>query len=117
MASARIPKFAWRPGEEFSAEIWLFNDTPNSLPAGRVAAQIVCAGRAIDVLDWKHPGTAANRHLSGPTLRCSLPDGADRFVLRVALDGRPDAASEYVLPLLAETRAPAIPPGIAPLNL
>ncbi len=102
MASARIPKFSWKPGEIFSAELWLLNDSPQAVPAGRITAFIECNGRSVEVHDWRHAGTAPNRHLRGPELRFSLPVGARRFTLRLVVEGGPTQGSEYPLPFAPE---------------
>lgn len=101
MASARIPKFAWSEGEAFEAELWLLNDSPAPLPAGRVTARLIIGGRESSVLEWEHPAAAANRHVRGPNLRATLPagTGAGRFTLRLDVAGMPRRGSEYPLPL------------------
>jgi len=103
MASAQVPKFAWAEGETFAAELWLLNDSPAAVPAGRVTALLVVAGRELPVLEWEHPAAEPNRHVRGPALRVVLPAarGADRFTLRLVVRDAPDRGSDYVMPFTA----------------
>lgn len=98
MASARIPKFTWSPGEEFTAEVWLLNDSPAEVPAGRISVEVACGDRVIHVLDWQHSAAAAGRNVRGPGILCVLPAGSDRFTLRLRSEGAPERDSEYPLP-------------------
>jgi beta-mannosidase len=106
MASARIPKFAWSEGEDFEAEIWLLNDTFESLPAGRIAAAITVGNRDVNLASWDHPAADSNRNLRGPVVRGRLPDpgGMDRFTLHLRVDGRPERDSAYTMPLRAREK-------------
>ena len=45
LASARLPKFRWRAGEIFNAEIWMLNDLPADVKAGKVTVKIQAAER------------------------------------------------------------------------
>ncbi|MFA5056772.1 MAG: hypothetical protein WC485_01550 [Opitutaceae bacterium] len=101
MASARIPKFSWMEGEEFEAEIWLLNDSPETIPAGRIVAIIVVGDLKTDVGEWEHPTASPNHHVRGPVLRWRLPhpQGSDRFILRLVVDGNPGRNSAYTMPL------------------
>jgi beta-mannosidase len=98
LASARIPKFAWQPGEEFRAELWLLNDSPEAIPAGRIVAWLDCGGRSTELGQWQHGGTVANRHLAGPEIRAVLPVGARHFALRLVAEGQPGWDSVYPMP-------------------
>jgi beta-mannosidase len=101
MASARMPKFSWREGEDFEAEIWLLNDSPESIPAGCIVAIIVLGNLEINALRWEHPTADPDRHVRGPVVRWRLPhpDGMDRFSLRLLVEGLPGRNSAYTMPL------------------
>ena len=73
------------------------------MPAGRVTALLVVAGRELPVLEWEHPAAEPNRHVRGPALRVVLPAarGADRFTLRLVVRDAPDRGSDYVMPFTA----------------
>ncbi len=112
MASARIPKFSWTEGEDFAAELWLLNDSNETIPAGRIAAAIVLADLETTVLTWEHPEAVSDRHVRGPVLhwRLTHPANADRFTLRLRVEGRPEWDSEYTMPLApADEEPPGAP--------
>jgi beta-mannosidase len=101
MASARIPKFSWTEGEDFEAELWLLNDSDETIPAGRIIAVIAVAGVETNVFTWDCPAADPDRHVRGPILQRRLPQpaNANRFTLRLRVEGRPEWDSEYTMPL------------------
>ena len=116
LASARLARFRWREGDSFEPELWLLNDTPEELPAGRVEAVLELDGREIPLLAWDHPEVPANRNLAGPTARCVLPGGGEgRMTLRLRCPRSPDRDSEYVL--LFEPRLAAAKAGTPTTNM
>ena len=68
------------------------------LPAGRIIVEIACGDRVIPVLDWRHPSAAPGKNQRGPSVRCVLPAGGDRFALRLRSEGAPERDSEYPMP-------------------
>lgn len=98
LASAKIPRFAWREGELFDPELWLLNDGPEPIPAGRIEAWLRFGEEEIFLLGWDHAGAAANCNLPGPIVRCVLPRrAADHATLLVRVAGRPEWDSEYLI--------------------
>jgi beta-mannosidase len=94
LSSARIPKFSWRAGEAFSAELWLLNDGP-AIPPSEVIATIELGDRLLHALTWAHTGAADNCNVQGPSLRIVLPDvPANRLTLRLQAGA---LSSSYVL--------------------
>ena len=92
--SARIPKFDWKSGERFKAEIWLLNDSPMSVSASvRVSLRI--GDTVIPLLDWKNATTGAGANLEGAQVCCVLPlvEGAKEMTL--VLDSENGLSSEY----------------------
>ena len=69
LASARLPKFSWSPGEEFTAEMWLLNDGPTPTAPGAMEIFLEYGGERHFVLRWDYPGAPANANLAGPTIR------------------------------------------------
>lgn len=101
LASARIPKFQWRTGELFSAELWLLNDSPAAAPSGEMVAVLECDGAEQELLRWTLPVGAQGKNLAGPIVRVALPVAArsGEFTLRLAITGQPTLASSYRLSL------------------
>jgi len=96
LASARVPKFSWKPSETFEAELWLLNDAPAPVPPGRVEAWIVLPSRELFVLGWDHPEVPANENLAGPTARVRLPESLNGvFTLELRHVGSAELSSTY----------------------
>ena len=95
MASARIPRFDWKAGDCFRAELWLLNDS--AMPACEtVKASIKLDGVEYELFTWNTGEVNANTNKIGPSVNFVLPDAdATEFVLR--LEAGPDASSEYRL--------------------
>lgn len=98
LASARIRKLSWSPGERFAAELWLLNDGAEPLPATEVAAWLVLDGGRFRLGAWKSEPVPANTNARGPMLEWPLSDIRDaRFGLELEVAGRPDWNSHYTL--------------------
>jgi len=94
LASARIPRFDWKAGELFSAELWLLSDSPESAQA-TVRASIDIGGITYPLLTWESGSVPANTNRIGPTLNWMLPDvDATEFTLRLEAG---EASSAYRL--------------------
>ena len=98
LLSAKIPRFTWRPGEIFEADLWLLSDAPLDIEPLSMRAWIEIADRRIDLGSWRFERTPANENRAGPTVRALLPDArADKLVVRLRSDQHPELDSEYVL--------------------
>ncbi|HEY8665953.1 MAG TPA: glycoside hydrolase family 2 TIM barrel-domain containing protein, partial [Tepidisphaeraceae bacterium] len=98
LASARIEKMKWKEAEWFTPELWLLNDAPHALPAGRIEALLALDGKEYFLLNWDHPAVEANTNLPGPKLRFKLPHGNTKrmkLILRSATHA--DWNTEYTL--------------------
>ena len=94
LASARIPKFDWRAGECFHAELWLLNDAPEHAQQ-HISASIELAGEIYPLLAWDSGKVPANTNQIGPTINWVLPDAdADAFTLHLNAG---EATSKYTL--------------------
>lgn len=117
LASARIPKFVWKKEEWFEPELWLLNDSPETVPAGRMEAYLTLGtGEKRLLLVWDFPSLEPNANLRGPTARYLLPsdEDAERMVLELAVPGRPEWSSEYTV--LYRTGDRPKPPARSMLN-
>ena len=94
LASARVPKFDWKAGERFTAEIWLLNDSPASAEES-IRVSILLGGKEYPLLVWESGVVPANQNLQGPTINWVLPDvDATDMTLRLQAGS---ASSEYRL--------------------
>ncbi len=101
VASARIPKFQWTAGEDFTSELWILNDSPEILAGGHLTAFLELNGTAIELLTWKFPPVPERSSQAGPSVRYHLPTEtpAHEFNLRVEIKGFPQWSSSYRLSL------------------
>ena len=106
LASARIPRFQWRPGEHFSAELWVLNDRPVPVPPGILRASLVSGGARLALAEWPFGEIPAGENRRGPEIRAVLPAApGGEFHLELSIDGRPECASGYRLSLVPSAAA------------
>ncbi|MBQ1955935.1 MAG: hypothetical protein II350_09400, partial [Clostridia bacterium] len=72
IASARVPRFDWKAGEKFTAELWLLNSSPNSV-CETVFAEILLNGKVYAELTWNSGEVPPNTNKMGPQLNVVLP--------------------------------------------
>jgi beta-mannosidase len=95
MASARIPRFDWKAGECFRAELWLLNDSPDT--AGeKVRVSIKLDGAEYELFTWNTGDVDANANRIGPGVNFVLPD-VDATEFTLCLETGTGASSEYRL--------------------
>ena len=93
LASARIQRFDYLPGEVFTPEIWLLNDSAEVCPGGEVAVSVKFGDSKTELSTWEYPESKAN--IQGPSLNYTIPgDAAGSFTL--ILDAG-EFSSEYKL--------------------
>lgn len=99
LASARIPKFSWRPGESFSCEIFILNDLYENIPSeGVMNVKLKASEKESVLLTWKFGQPKPNTNITGPTARAILPNwDTDRFELIVEVEGKEQFSSSYLL--------------------
>ncbi len=99
LASARIPRFSWREGEWFEPQLWMLNDSPESVREGRLTAYLEIGERRYALLAWTYPEMEANGNAPGPTIRYRLPaaDAGGRMRLVLETEGHPERGSAYTL--------------------
>ena len=98
LASARIPKFGWQPGENFTAELWLLHDAFTNLPPLSIRALLRINHQVIDLADWNTGRIESQANLAGITVSAVLPSpGTGLFTLELHVDGHNDYSSTYTL--------------------
>jgi beta-mannosidase len=113
LASLRLRKFSWSPGETFECDLWLLNDAPGERPAARIDVTLEADGAApLCVGTWEAPSAGANENMAGPTLRFRLPalPAVDRFRMVASCPAHPEWTSVYTLQ--ARVRAGAAANGL-----
>ena len=103
LASARIPKFVWQEGEEFTCDLYILNDTVAGVTAGEMIVSLE-GDSDVEILRWSYPEVEPNRNLAGPTARICLPGWkSQRFKLRLEIKDHPEMSSTYILLLHDES--------------
>lgn len=87
LASARIPRFAWKSGDLFSAEIWLLNDSPEIIE-DEITVSIKIGNWEKELLTWKTDSVPQRKNLLGPSVHCILPDIENTDSLELILKSR-----------------------------
>lgn len=95
LASARIPKFDWEPGEIFSAELWYLNDTNKTLREN-VKAVVTIGSQSFDLLTWDTGDVAPRTNNFGPVVRMTIPDTDEKYLTLKLIAGE-NTSSEYTL--------------------
>jgi beta-mannosidase len=96
LASAKFSKFRWSEGETFFADLWMLNDLPTDVPAGKVKIKLVAGNSELMLLSWDFEAMKANVNQGGPTARGKLPAWkTDRFKVVLEVEGHPEYNSEY----------------------
>jgi beta-mannosidase len=98
LASARIPKFRWNEGEEFSCDLFLLSDLYKEFPKGKMTAYLVSGDQKIEISKWDYPALEQNKNLHGPTAHYLLPHfDSDRITLSLSVESHPEWNSQYTL--------------------
>ena len=95
MPSARIPKFDWKAGEKFTAELWLLNDAPEAADE-IIDAEIELGGVVYKMLTWECGAVGANENRVGPAINWILPD-VDATKMTLRLTTKSGKVSSYTL--------------------
>ena len=107
LASAKFSKFKWTEDELFFADLWMLNDLPTDVSAGKVKIKLVAGTSELILLNWDFNALKANVNQAGPTVRCKLPAwGTDRFKMVLEVEGHPEYNSEYTLAYQPRTIVP-----------
>lgn len=115
LASARIRKFAWCPGETFDPELWLLHDGPDEVEAVDVVASLERDGNRQEIGRWNTGPTQPDINVRGPRLECVLPDwNGPELTLHLDVARRPEWSSRYVLLKARQQQSEAVPAVVIP---
>lgn len=106
LASAGIPKFIWKAGEVFYADIVLHNDTTEEIERS-IKVILNIDDEEYELLDWKGSCKPLSNQLA-PTVRFKLPDieGIRLFTLKTVMDDGTE--NEYTLRYLEKAKKTAV---------
>ena len=94
--SARIPKFDWRSRERFTAQIWLLNDS-NETVHGSVEVLLRIGNQEISLLKWERAETDARINVEGASVCLTLPAVDTNYMTLVLKANNESWSSEYKL--------------------
>jgi beta-mannosidase len=94
LASARIPHFAWKSGDVFSAEIWLLNDSPACIHE-EITISIKIGNLEKELLTWQCDPLPGGKNLLGPSIHCVLPDIENADTLELILKTKDETHSSH----------------------
>ncbi len=115
LVSARVEKFAWCSGEVFEAEIWILNESVDTVHSGSVEVELDVAGQLMQLARFDFPDLAPKVNHRGATVRGVLPDGGVRtFDLNLRVAQRAELDSRYTY--VSRPRAAAVPEHTAQLD-
>lgn len=98
LASAAIPKFSFGEGEVFTAQLWILNDSPESVASGVMNAYLMMGEEKIKVKEWNYPPMAPGLNMHGPNIRFILPKAhAAKMTLLLETPSDPAIRSSYTL--------------------
>ena len=84
LASAKIPRFDFKPGSVFEAQLWILNDTGGQQKTGTVKAFLEIDEKRYELLQWSSGATSEN--LAGPTVFMKLPRDVKNRVAALHLE-------------------------------
>ena len=96
LISARIPKFDWNGGENFTAELWYLNDGVSDV-SDTVTVSVKLGEEKFKLLVWETGVVEANNNKLGPAINFKLPMSAQSNVLELILESENNNGSEYAL--------------------
>jgi beta-mannosidase len=98
LLSARIPKFEWREGENFEAELWVLSDAPQGHVSTHIEAVLLINDCETTILTWQSGEIETNKNLRGPKVQIALPEAQGQtFELHLRCAEHPDWNSVYTL--------------------
>ena len=114
LATARVGKFQWQPGEMFEADLTLLHDATTPRPALTIEARLRSGTWGKSVLTWVCDPGPADEDLPGPTIRLRLPEclGDDLLLELHASDSEASNAYRFAVKHTAQTHDDTAPRGL-----
>lgn len=97
LASIRAPKFLWNEGDDFSCELFMLNDTYESIKPGKLKVTLEYdKGSKISLADWDFKEAKPFENIKGPEVHAKLPMMTNGlFVVKVEVVGNSQFNSSY----------------------
>lgn len=106
LATAGIPKFKWMGGEIFYADIFLHNDTGETIERD-ITVDIMIGDESINLLKWK--GKCEPRsNTPAPTVKIKLPNNPNINVIRLSVSLNDGTVNEYTLRYCPAAHIPTV---------
>ena len=96
LASARIPKFDWKDGENFTAELWYLNETVETV-SDIITVSIKIGKEIINVLEWNTGKVNGLNNKLGPSINFKLPRIQGTNLFELILETKNNVGSTYTL--------------------
>lgn len=85
--SLAFDKISWKRDELFVAEIWILNDSTETIPAGEARIYLVDGEENILLERWEYGEVPCEKNLKGKTVSFRIPEGAkERFEISLVAD-------------------------------
>lgn len=104
MPSARIPKFDWKGGQIFTAQLWYHNETQENV-CDRVQVRVRIGQTVYEMLTWDTGSLEPGTNKLGPAINLQLPEKAESNKLILELHSEKGCHSTYAL-LLRDGKKP-----------
>ena len=104
--TARIDTYAYRAGGVFSAELWLLNDSGETV-SDTVSAYVEVNGKRIHLMDWQTGDVEARTNRRGHRVLFELPADTESEFFKLILESS-HGSSSYELLIAKKRRAPLI---------
>ncbi|WP_205943665.1 glycoside hydrolase family 2 protein [Pedobacter cryophilus] len=96
LASISAPKFLWIEGEEFSCELYLLNDTYDTLKSGTIKVSLLYDDKKVDFASWDFKEPKQFENTKGPKATIKLPVMKNGlFIIKAEVVGMPQYNSTY----------------------
>ncbi len=94
--SARINKFDYKGNELFTAELWMLNDSPDTV-SDTMSVYIEIEGKKHYIMKWENIYCPANTNARGHIIQFKLPYNADTDHFTLIVESEDHGMSEYKL--------------------